>query len=122
MSKFSGKTDLYDCIMIHDSFAAFKKRFPYIYIGHGNSPLQYKTISDLLKYFPYIPWFINSDHKHRGIIRLSEESYVDSAERDGTISKEDADNYRKLLQNEITEAANDATEEASRTRENQGGN
>ena len=101
MSRFSGKTDLYDCIMVHDTFEAFKKRFPFIYIGHSEEPIRYKTIKDIEKYFPYIPWFIDSENKTQGVMRLSECSYVDSAERDGVMDKETADSYRRLLREEM---------------------
>lgn len=100
MSKFSGRTDLHDCIMIHSSFDEFKKRFPRIYIGHSNDSIKYKRLADLIDYYPYVPWFIYSEHKTGGAIRLSEESYVDIAYKDGSISKEMYEQYNNVLKEE----------------------
>ena len=100
MSRFSGKCDLYDCIMIHKSFKEFKKRFPYIYIGHSNTPISYRNLKDLVQYYPYIPWYIYSEKKRNGIMRISEKSYVDEREEQGIITKELAEYYRGLLEEE----------------------
>ena len=100
MSRFSGKCDLYDCIIIHGSFDEFKKRFPHIYIGHGDTPIKYKRLKDLVPYYPYIPWFVYSEKKGHGIIRLSERSYIDELEENGSMPKETADRYRRMLEEE----------------------
>lgn len=105
MSRFSTKTDLYDVITIHKSFKEFRKRYPNIYLGHSDEPIKYKTLKDLVKYYPYIPWYSEaSTRKREGIIRLSEVSYVDLLELDDTTPKELADSLRRELANEIERA------------------
>lgn len=112
MSKFSGVTDLYDCITIHKSFKEFKKRFRNIYIGHGNTPIKFKSIKDLVRYYPYVPWCAISEKKN-GYMRLTDVSYVDILEQNKTITAEEAENYRKLLIEESERAVRDADYEST---------
>ena len=83
MSRFSTATDLFDVITAHKSFQEFRKRFPYIYIGHSDRPIKYRKLSDLVKYYPYVPFFIYSPNRTKGTIRLCESSYVDELEQSG---------------------------------------
>ena len=100
MSKFSTATDLFDIITAHKSFEEFRARFPYIYIGHKEKPIKYRKLQDLVKYYPYVPFFIYSPNKTKGMIRLCETSYVDELEQNGE-SKEVIDSLRKELDEEI---------------------
>ena len=100
MSRFSTATDLFDVITVHKSFREFKKRFPYIYIGDSERPIKYKKLRDLVRYYPYVPFFIYSPNPTKGMIRLYGTSYVDEMEQNGE-PQELIDSLREELKQEI---------------------
>lgn len=108
MSRFSTKADLYDVITIQKSFKEFKKRYPKIYIGHSDEPIKYKFMRDLVPYYPYIPWYSAiSTGKTDGVIRLSEESYVDTMEKEGVVSPGFIEILRGYLEEETERSKQD---------------
>lgn len=100
MSRFSTATDLFDVITAHKSFKEFKNRFPNIYIGNAARPIKYKKLNDLIKYYPYVPFFIYSPNRTGGSIRLFESSYVDELEQNGE-PQDLIDSLREELKQEI---------------------
>lgn len=85
ISRFSGKCDLYDCLVdIHQYTEDELRDNVKIYVGYGKEiPLKINTYIDLIPYYPYtigMAYFNNSERK--SIIYLSEESFVDREERE----------------------------------------
>lgn len=81
MSKFSGKFDLYDaiCIMGDGNIETGFEKFngTRLYIGDKTNQLEYKTLKDLVPYFPYIPKTSYSDNTDstKSMIVLTEKSW-----------------------------------------------
>ena len=102
ISKFSGKCDLYDTIVIHginNIISNYK-----IYGYNQLLPLEVIQEKDLIPYYPYLVAIMTSDRENGGIIRLSKESFVDSEERDNLQSRlNDVIRYWKKCKRNKTE-------------------
>lgn len=80
MSKFSGKCDFYDHIEI---FGVDDTLSSDIYIGRNIIPLRFETEKDLIPYYPYlIAMSVWDNETKKGMIVLSEESFVDREEKE----------------------------------------
>lgn len=80
MSKFSGKCDFYDHIEI---FGVDDTLSSDIYIGRNIIPLRFETEKDLIPYYPYlIAMSVWDNETKKGMIVLSEESFIDREEKE----------------------------------------
>lgn len=80
MSKFSGKCDFYDHIEI---FGVDNTLSSDIYIGRNIIPFRFETEKDLIPYYPYLIAMSAWDNEtKKGMIILSEESFVDREEKE----------------------------------------
>lgn len=79
MSKFSGKCDFCDTVMIHGPDVIINDYR--VYVGGQIVPLAFAEVKDLIPYYPYIVSMMSCNH-NGGVIWLSEESWVDKEERD----------------------------------------
>ena len=84
MSKFSGKCDLYDCLIDIGRYTEEDlKNNVKIYVGDSTEPLIIESAKDLIPYYPYIIGMSHTDKNERKtIIHLSSQSYVDREEQD----------------------------------------
>ncbi|MBE7018447.1 MAG: hypothetical protein E7413_01000 [Ruminococcaceae bacterium] len=83
MSQFSGKCDFYD----HLSIMGYSNRDIQdkleVYVGNRKTPLKFRTLTDLIPYYPYIiHTSVYNNALGKGVITLSKESFVDSEERE----------------------------------------
>lgn len=84
MSRFSGKCDFYDSIvMIHEYTLEELQNKVRIYIGGSKIPLHIENMEDLIPYYPYIVIAAYYDNVERkSVMRLSPDSFVDSEEKE----------------------------------------
>lgn len=96
MSKFSGKCDFYDEIVIFGLEWVLNHK---IYLGNSEEPLQLNCLKDCIPYYPHII-STSCTQDGKGVIRLSEKSWVDiENERYG--HSEMRDIYKRDLENEL---------------------
>ena len=83
MSKYSGKCDLYDSIMIYAGDKDVEEILPKvsIYLGESIIPLRIDTYKDLIPYFPFVPYICGSDPSGM-MLRLPSMSFVDQTEQE----------------------------------------
>lgn len=81
MSKFSGKCDVYDSIvMIREATDLSRYKF-YIWVGDRYHKLDIKDFKDLSKYYPYLIGVMVAD-KEGATVVLSQNSFIDTEERE----------------------------------------
>lgn len=109
MSKFSGKCDFCDTIAIHGLDHVLRCD---VYVGSSDTPLPLKTLADCVPYYPYVVSMAWHDNvKDRGMIRLTEKSWVDiEEERYGHMGSHDL--YRRMLAEEISKVNQSTGQEA----------
>ncbi len=79
MSKFSGKCDFYDSIMIHGLPRILSSD---IYIGDNIIPLRIDTEKDCIPYYPYLVSTSAMNKEGKSTIVLTSRSYVDINEEE----------------------------------------
>lgn len=84
MSRYSGKCDCYDSlVMIHEYTEDELKNNVRIYVGNSDIPLKIESYKDLIPFYPYLIGSACFDNEERkSIIHLSSESFVDREERE----------------------------------------
>ena len=98
MSRFSGKCDFYDTIMIWGIDHILNSD---VYLGDSPVPLELHTIADCVPYYAHIVSVAGHDNvNHCSYIRLTKKSWVDlEAERYGELRIHEY--YKKALQEEL---------------------
>ena len=84
MSKFSGKCDVYDCLVEMKKYTLDElKNNVTIRVGSEKEPLIFNSMADLIPYYPYMISLEFSDNKSRkSNIIISSKSWVDKEEED----------------------------------------
>ena len=100
MSKFSGKCDFYDHILINGLENILKSK---VYVGRSREPLKLTCEADCIPYYPYVISACCCTHGV-GTIYLTERSWVDIEEKQiGHLPAHDM--YRAFLQEELDRVA-----------------
>lgn len=84
ISKFSGKCDFYDSIVMINKYTIEElQNNVCIYVGKNPEPLHIEKMSDLIVYYPYLVGAAFYDNENRkAVIHLTSESFVDREERE----------------------------------------
>ena len=98
MSRFSGKCDFYDEIMICGLDHILSSE---VYVGNSEEPLELKCLADCVPYYPHIVSVAYHDNvKKCGYIKLSDRPWFEiEAERYGDLNIHDF--YRNELRSEL---------------------
>lgn len=80
ISRFSGKSDFCDTIMIFGAENIISKYK--VYDQRHILPFEIKESKDLIPYYPYLVASMASNKETGGVIYLSQESYINSEEKD----------------------------------------
>lgn len=101
MSRFSGKCDFHDEIVIAGLEHILNSE---VYVGNSAEPLKLTCLADCVPYYPYVVSIAYHDNvKKCGYIKLTEKSWVDiEIERYGKFNIHDY--YKQALQEEIERA------------------
>ena len=81
MSKYSGKCDLYDSLIMIKDIKDYSKVKIYAY-NNDIVPLRIDFERDAMPFYPYLTIMMNGDKDGNTIIHLSSESYVDTDENE----------------------------------------
>lgn len=83
MSKYSGRSDLFDSLMIHNYTEEELKNNVKIYVGSSYIPLEIKSHKSLIPYYPHlICTAVHNNKEQKSIIHITSESSVDRSERE----------------------------------------
>lgn len=84
MSRYSGKCDVYDCLVdIHRYTEDELKNNVEIYVGDSTTPLVINSWKDLIPYYPYIIGSSSHDNvTKKAVVYIGRESFVDREERE----------------------------------------
>ena len=86
ISKFSGKCDVYDSLVMIREVKDFSKVIIYA-ADNEVIPLRINSKKDLIPYYPYLTSIMCGDSEGNTIIHLSKKSFVD-AEEEGILGME----------------------------------
>ena len=81
MSKFSGKSDFADFVLMHNKPENVLNSCK-IYLGWNVIPFDFQKSSDFIPYYPHLIILSVIDKDGTGIVRLSQKSFVDTDEED----------------------------------------
>lgn len=83
VSKYSGRSDLFDSLMIHKYTEEELKNNVKIYIGSSYIPLEIESYKSLIPYYPHLVCTAAYNNKEqKSIVHITSESSVDRSERE----------------------------------------
>ena len=84
MSKYSGKSDLADSLLMHGQYTEEElKNNVRIYVGNSYIPLEIESYKTIIPYYPHLICSSCHDNKNRkAIFHITAESSVDRSERE----------------------------------------
>ena len=83
MSKYSGRSDFFDSLIMHNYTEEELKNNVKVYIGSSYIPLEIKSHKTLIPYYPHLICSSYHDNKEKkAIIHITAESSVDRNERE----------------------------------------
>lgn len=101
MSRFCGKCDFYDCLVIHDGFEKVINGDFEVFLGDRDHPLHFGSLGEVVPYYPHLVSSAAHDNvTGTATIFLTEHSYMDYYEEKYGKS-EFTEYYRNQLAKEI---------------------